>query len=129
MLDIPRHQCNNPQCRKIHRMLPDFLVPFKHYAEEVISKAVNDMLDLNTTDDAPSPVTIQRWKRWIRLNATDIDGHLKSIGYRVLDYTMELLKSSVSLLKELMRSLPTSWLKPIIRIIYNSGAFLIPVYT
>ena len=129
LIDIPRHQCNNPKCCRIHRMIPDILVPFKHYAEEVISKAVNDVLDLCTTDDAPSLVTIQRWKRWIQLNATDIDGQLKSIAYRELDYTMELLKSSVSLLKEMMCSFPTGWLKPIIIMIYNSGASLIPVYT
>ena len=110
-------------------MLPDFLVPFKHYAEEVISKAVSDILDVCTTDDAPSPVTILRWKRWIRLNTADINGQIKSIAYRELDYTKELLKSGISLLKELMSSIPSGWLKIITILVYNSGAFLVPVYT
>lgn len=126
---IPRYRCSNPRCRKIHRMIPDFLVPFKHYTEEVISKAVNDRLDLCTTDDAPSPVTILRWKRWIRLNSTDIDGQLKSIGHRELDYSKELLKSGVSLLEKLMRSIPCGWMKPIVIMLYNSGSSLVPVYT
>lgn len=126
---IPRHQCNNPRCRKVHRMLPDFMVPFKHYTEDVISDAVNDRLDLCMTGDAPSPSTVMRWKRWIGLNSADIDGHLKSVGHRELGFAGELLRSGVSLLKELMRSLPNGWLRTILRTIYNSGAFLVPVYT
>ena len=129
MFHIPRHQCNNPKCRKIHRMLPDFMVPHKHYTEDVISDAVSDRLDLNTTNDAPSPVTIRRWKRWIRLNSTDIDGQLKSIAHRELDFSKELLKSGVSLLKELVCSIPHGWLRTILHTLYNSGGRMIPVYT
>lgn len=126
---VPRHQCNNPKCRKLHRMLPDILVPFKHYTEDVIADAVSDRLDQTRTNDAPSPVTIRRWKRWIRLNSADIDGHIKSVAHRELDFSKELLRSGVSLLKELMRSIPSGWLRTILRILYNSGGRLIPVYT
>ena len=41
---IPRHQCDNPQCRRLHRMLPDFLVPFRHYHEEVIMEALDEAM-------------------------------------------------------------------------------------
>lgn len=128
-LCIPRHQCNNPKCRKLHRMLPDILVPYKHYSESVINDAVNDTLELDRIKDAPSLVTIRRWKRWIRLNSTDIDGQLKSIAHRELGFSKELLKSGVSLLKEMMCSIPYGWLRTILRILYNSGSRLIPVYT
>lgn len=110
-------------------MLPDIMVPYKHYAEAVINDAVNDQLDLSRTNDAPSPSTIDRWKRWIKWNTTDIDGHLKSIGHRELGFAEELTKSRISLLKELMRSIPDNWLRTIIRMIYNTGACLIPVYS
>lgn len=110
-------------------MIPDFLVPYKHYTEDVIRDAVNDQLDLSLTNDAPSMVTIQRWKRWIRMNHSNIDGQLKSVCHRELDFPMELLRSSVSLLKKLMRSIPKKWLRFILRILYNSGARVIPVYT
>lgn len=126
---IPRHQCDNPRCRKLHRMLPDFLVPFKHYSEDVISDAINDRLSLEMTNDAPSPATIRRWKRWILMNQADIDGQLKSIGYRELGFSKELLRSGVSLLKEMMNSIPIGWLRSILCMIFNSGGRLTPIYS
>ena len=127
MFWIPRHKCSN--CHKTHRMLTDFMVPFKHYTEDVISDIVNESSDKSMPCEGPSTATISRWKRWIRLNTTDINGHLKSIGHRELGFTKELLKSGVSLLEELMCSIPLGWLRTILCFIYNSGAAMIPVYT
>ncbi len=110
-------------------MLPDFMVPFKHYTEDVISDTVNDRSEHSQICDGPSAATVSRWKRWIGLNTPDIDGHLKSIGYRELGFSKELMNTSVSLLRELMRSIPHGWLRIILRFICNSGAFLTPVYT
>lgn len=126
---IPRHMCNDPGCRKVHRMLPDFMVPFKHYTEDVISDTVNDTSEHAQICDGPSTATIGRWKRWIALNTPDIDGHLKSIGHRELGFSKELLSAGDSLLRKLMRSIPHGWLLTILRLIYNSGAVLVPVYT
>lgn len=109
-------------------MLPDFLAPFKHYQEEVIVDSIDDRLMPEEVDDSPSEQTVKRWKRWIEVNATDIDGHLKSIGHRELGFAEELLRSGVSLLKELRRSIPEGWLKTILRMIYNAGAKLSPYY-
>lgn len=125
---IPRHKCNNSRCRKIHRMLPSFMVPFKHYTEDVIGDAVNDSHPQALESDGPSLITIKRWKRWIRLNKTDVDGLLKSIGYRELGFSKELLRSGVSLLEELMRSIPYGWLQTILCLIYNTGGRMTPVY-
>ena len=126
---IPRHQCSNPRCHKLHRMLPDFMVPFKHYAEDVISDVVNDKSDQAMICAGPSTATISRWKRWVRLNSADVDGYLKSLGHRELGFSRELLKSGVSLLSELMYSIPHGWLRTILCLLYNSGASMIPVYT
>ena len=128
-IHIPRHQCSNPKCRRIHRMLPDFLVPFKHYQEAVVVDAVDDRLLPEDADDRPSRQTVCHWKWWIQLNASDIEGQMRSVAHRELGYTEELLRSSVPLLSYLRSSVPEGWLKLILRIIYNSGARLCPVYS
>ena len=125
---IPRHRCSNEKCHKIHRMLPDFLAPFKHYQEEVIVDSIDDRLSPDEVDDSPSSQTVKRWKTWMDINTTNIDGHLKSIGYRELGFSEELMRSSISLLKELRSSIPQGWLKTILRMIYNTGARLWPFY-
>lgn len=127
-IKIPRHQCTNPSCRKIHRMLPDILVPFKHYQESVVVDAIDDRIDPKTCDEQPSIQTVKRWKHWMIINELDIDGQLKSIGHLELGFSPELLKSSISLLGKLRSSIPEGWLKMILRIIYNAGARLSAVY-
>lgn len=110
-------------------MLPDFLAPFKHYQEEVIVDSVDERIRPEDNDYCPSEQTVRHWKDWITVNATDIDGHLKSIGYRELGFGKELLRSGISLLNELRSSMPEGWLKTILRVIYNSGARIEPFYT
>ena len=127
-LQIPHHQCSNPGCGKVHRMLPDFIVPFKHYREETISDAIDGRLSSNETDDQPSEHLIQLWKRWIAENILNIDGYLKSIGHRELGFSEELLISGDSILQKLKSSIPEGWLKTILRVIYNSGGALSPFY-
>ena len=83
-----------------------------------------------TTDDLeyetyPCEKTVERWKAWLEQNHTDIDGYLKSAGYRLLGYGEELLYSTVSLLRKMMCSVE-KWLVVVLRIIYNSGGRLRP---
>ena len=54
-------------------MLPDFLVPFRHYHEEVIMEALDDRITPSESDDFPSLKTVIRWKHWLMLNALDYD--------------------------------------------------------
>lgn len=109
-------------------MLPDFLLPFKHYHEEIIVDALDDRLDPELLDDRPSDQTIKHWKYWIFINTSNIDGYIKSIAYRELDFSEELLQSGISLLNKLRSSIPDGWLKTVIRIIYNAGGFLEALY-
>ena len=109
-------------------MLPDFIVPFKHYREETISDAIDGRLSSNETDDQPSEHLIQLWKRWIAENILNIDGYLRSIGHRELGFSEELLISGDSILQKLRSSIPEGWLKTILRVIYNSGGALTPFY-
>lgn len=125
---IPRCQCNNKRCGRIHRMLPDFLAPFKHYPEPVISDVLDGGIDPADVDDCPSAQSAKRWGQWLMKNKRNIDGYLKSVAHRELDFSEELLKSGVSLLGKLRSSIPGGWLRTILRIIYNSGGFLEPFY-
>lgn len=127
---IPRHQCSNRQCQKIHRMLADFMVPFKHYSEEVISGVLDGVVLPSDEDSAdyPSEQTMIRWHHWLMKNKLNIDGQLKSIAYRELDFSQELLKSSDSLLSYIKSFIPDGWLRTIIRFLYNSGNSLLFFY-
>ena len=109
-------------------MLFDSLAPYKHYAQEVICDSLNGEIKPETSDYSPSEQSVRRWSHWLMANKLNINGHLKSIGYRVLDFSEELLKSSISLLEHLRSSTYYDWLKIIITTIYNSGAFLSPYY-
>lgn len=121
---IRRLKC--PKCRKLHRELPDFLAPFKQYAAEIISGVLDGIVTSEDEDssDYPCEETMSRWHHWLAINQLRIDGYLKSIGYRLLDFGEELLISGMSLLTEL-RSSTQEWLETILRFIYNSGGFLV----
>ena len=127
-LRIPRFKCDNEDCGKIHRMLPDFLAPFKQYEESVIVDAIDGRIDPAENDDRPSRQTARHWKMWLELNREDIDGHMKSIGHRLLGFSEALLRSEASMLDGLRRLLPEGWLKVILRTIYNSGGRLATFY-
>lgn len=117
---IQRLQC--VKCHHLHNELPDIITPHKHYAAEVIENVVDEV---STPDDestlcSPCERTMERWKQWIRLNKTQVDGHLKSVGTRLFGLSREFLNSDKSLLDEL-RSFGAGWLSIITHVIYNSG--------
>lgn len=119
-------RCRNENCRRIHNALPDFLVPHKHYASEVIEDVIDDVVrpddELNDSD-YPCEKTMERWKAWFERNRKNIDGQLKSVGYRILGFSEQLLISGVSLSDELRKN-GAGWLGIIVRFLYNSGGFL-----
>ena len=119
-------RCRNENCRRIHNALPDFLVPHKHYSSEVIEDVIDDVVRPNdelNDSDYPCEKTMGRWKAWFERNRKNIDGQLKSVGYRILGFSEQLLISGVSLSDELRKN-GAGWLGTILRIIYNSGGFL-----
>lgn len=122
-LRIPRHQCSNDKCRRIHRMMPDILTPFKHYNEETISGFLDGIVtpEDEYSETCPSEDTMIRWHHWFIINEFNIEGHMKSIGYRLLGFGVELLETGISLLSHMRSSMPAAWLKIVMRYIYNSG--------
>ena len=105
---IRRLKCSS--CGRLHRELPDCLVPYKHYASEVISGVLDG----------------HRWHCWLEANRLRIDRYLKSTGFRLLGFSIELLGSRMPLLDKLRSSRP-EWLETLLRFLYNSGGFLVPV--
>ena len=77
------------------------------------------------TEDYPCEQTMERWRKWLEMNRSYIEGYLRSVGYRLLGFGEELLNSTVSLLEH-MRSFLRSWLETMLRFVYNSGGFLEP---
>lgn len=124
---IERRKCTNNGCNRIHNALPDCLVPYKHYASEVISGVLDGVITPGDTEDEdyPCETTMLRWKHWLMANYLRIEGYLKSVGHRMLGLGEGFLRSNVSLL-ETLRSSNSCWLEAILRMIYNSGGFLEP---
>ena len=123
---IERMRCRNENCRRIHNALPNFLVPHKHYSSEVIEDVLDDVVRPNdelNDSDYPCEKTMVRWKAWFERNRKNIDGQLKSVGYRILGFSEKLLISGVSLSDELRKN-GAGWLGTILCVIYNSGGFL-----
>lgn len=58
---VKRYKCEN--CNKIHRLLPDFIFPYKHYEADIILGVVNGLITSNTLEfeDYPCEMTIKRW--------------------------------------------------------------------
>ena len=66
----PPSQSDNDGCRRLHRMLPNFMVRFKHYSAEVISGVLDGIVTPEDADseDHPSVNTMKRWHHWLMAN-------------------------------------------------------------
>lgn len=125
-LMIRRFHCKS--CHSYHNELPDCLVPYKHYETEVISGVLDGVVlpdDLDS-EDYPSFRTMLRWLQWFNENLDRLNGYLRTIGYSILRLGGDILFSPVSLLDEI-RNKYQNWLELILRLIYNSGGFLVPI--
>lgn len=128
-LIIRRLKCTG--CRVLHTELPDCLVPYKHYDSEVISGVIDGIVTPDDEDSADFPCeeTMKRWLRWYKENKERIEGYLRNAIYRLLDNSDDFLISGVPLLS-IIKDLEVSphWLGYILRVIYNSGNYLVPVW-
>lgn len=111
-------------------MLPDCLLPYKHYEEDVIEGVLDEVItpDDQDSDGFPSEITMRRWHHWMAMNESNVNGHLKSVAFRELDFSEELLRSGALLLKSIRSSISCGWLQLVIRLIYNSGGKLPAFY-
>ena len=60
---IQRMKCK--QCKKVIRILPEGIFPYKQYSSEVIQKVVSGEItsDILKYEDYPSEQTMKRWKK------------------------------------------------------------------
>ena len=58
---IYRYRCS--KCGSIHRMLPDDMLPFKHYSKDIIEGVVEGLITERTYgfEDHPCLSTMKRW--------------------------------------------------------------------
>ena len=123
---VPVGKCKKDDCGRMCRMLPETMVPFKHYEEVVISKVLDAKITEESPIEFPDIQTMKRWIAWLIKNIDRIEGLFRAIRYQVLGFSEELLFSTGSLLERLHRDM-TEWLKITIRLIYNSGHCLLPL--
>ena len=59
---VPRYYC--PHCSTVHRVLPFYLLPFKHYERVIIEGLMDKQLSTNMTEyeDYPCDSTIIKWR-------------------------------------------------------------------
>lgn len=122
-------RCKCDKCGKMHRMLPDTLIPYKQYDAGLIEDVVDEVLtDADPgTDEYPCEGIQKKWKAWISKNITNIDGMLKSVGYNLFELGKEFLQFAGSLLTELRERISPGWLPAVIRLIYNYGKRITPL--
>lgn len=60
---VRRFRCDD--CSKMHRELPELLLPYKHYEKEVIFGVIEGLITPNTLgfEDYPCDATMQQWIR------------------------------------------------------------------
>lgn len=127
---IPRLECTNEDCPcKIHSGLPDCMSPYKHYDAGLIEDVVDGVVTTDDleTEDYPCEATMDCWKEWIEGNRINIDGQLRSIGYRVLDFEIDILSAGENILDSLRQKISPGWLKAVNRTIYNTGSRITPL--
>ena len=111
--------------------MPDCLVPYKHYDSEIIVGVIDETITQDTLqfENYPCEETMKRWLHWYNENKERAEGYLRNAIYRLLDSRDDFLMSGISLLSTIKkREVRPHWLGYIIRAIYNSGNYLVPVW-
>lgn len=60
-IKVKRVRCT--ECSKVHRDLPNYILPYKHYESDIISGVVNGIISTATLgfEDYPCEMTMKRW--------------------------------------------------------------------
>lgn len=120
---IERRKCTNPSCHKTHRLLPDMCIPYKQYESGIIEDVIDGTLDEDALceEESPCESTLKRWRKWAESFLKNVEGHIRSAAYRILELSDEFLSSGRPLLKELKERIGYGWLSAAIRIYINTG--------
>lgn len=124
MYMINRLKCTNESCGKLHRQLTDGMIKYKQYSAEVIEDVLDEVISEEDGLEYPCEGTMERWRRWFHYNKVQMEGQMRSAGYRLLDSGSGFLKSQDSLLGEIRKRISPGWLGMVCRIVNNSGGML-----
>lgn len=80
---IRRLRCKT--CKRIHRELPDFLLPYKRYDEETIESVIDKKVD----DCTASPSTIQRWRSWYKRSRLTLKSLVLLVQKKIINLLTE----------------------------------------
>lgn len=60
-IKVERYKC--VKCGKIHRELPSYILPYKHYESEVVQGVLEGLITSETLgyEDYPCEMTMSRW--------------------------------------------------------------------
>ena len=110
---IRRLRCKS--CGKIHSELPDFMLPHKNYASDVVQREIEESGNSCPAEES----TITRWKSAFKKQRQLLDGLLSSLW-------LELSKSQSSLIHPIsllsaLRKQKSNWLSFVHRILINHG--------
>ena len=109
--------------RKLHRLIPSFLLPYKHYpAEEVASAFCNECGQCTSASES----TIKRWKNWwgricgeFRMKALEWAGNTKF-------YSIITAADDTTLAPTLKKILPPFWMSTILPLFTSEALRLFP---
>ena len=121
---INRMKCTNKSCGRLHRQLTDEMVKFKQYSAETIEDVLDEVISEEDGLEYPCEKTMKLWRLWFYHNKAQIEGQIRSAGYRLLDFSDGFLKVRDSLLDELRVRISPGWLGMVCRLIYNTGGAL-----
>lgn len=121
---VNRMKCTNVSCGRIHRQLTDGMVEFKQYAAEVIEDVLDGVISESDPIDYPCEGTMKHWRWWFQYNKAQMEGQMRSAGYRLCGFIDGFLKSTESLLEEIRKRISPGWLGAVCRIVNNSGGSL-----
>lgn len=110
-LSIARYYCQ--RCKRTHAILPDFILPYKHYPAKVIEEAVEEVVEKQVTpeyvDGEQDISATKRWVKTFKLLYSEISGTLESIAFRLYGKTSSIIgeiRSCFNRLKTVLKLLP-----------------------
>lgn len=61
-IKIKRYKCSN--CNAVHRKLPSYILPHKHYEKEIVQGVLDGYITSETLgyEDYPCETTMKRWR-------------------------------------------------------------------
>jgi hypothetical protein len=120
ILVIRRLRCCNPRCRRIHAELPDFLVPYKRYAIDVIAAVLSGTAAIAPAEES----TRQRWKNWYRQIRDHLLGVAASVRRNLQEINRTLLASPIRNSPFEISLLTGFGLSELVRLAVNTGNWI-----